>query len=132
MKQRTLALLAAAKQAVADFSVVQPEADLDKLLWTEGFPKGQLLAEGLGMVWSVWYVPQAIRTSLSLLIAEQLPCLRRGAQMDLRGQHAQNGPGPGVAPLSVGNHLAFVDDGHVVVPPHVQLLGGGGARRTFW
>ena len=64
-----LALLAAAKQAVADFSVVQPEADLDKLLWTEGFPKGQLLADGLGMVWSVWYVPQAIRTSLSLLIA---------------------------------------------------------------
>ena len=28
-----------------------------------------MLTEGLGSVWSVWYVPQAIRTSLSLLIA---------------------------------------------------------------
>lgn len=64
-----MVLLAAARQALTDFSAVQPEADLDSLLRTKGFPRGQLLTEGLGMVWSVWYVPQAIRTSLSLLIA---------------------------------------------------------------
>ncbi len=62
-------LLAASKQVLADFSSLQPEADLDRLLTAKGFPAAQLLREGLGAVWSVWYVPQAIRTSLSLLIA---------------------------------------------------------------
>ena len=62
-------LLNTAKQVLAAFSEAQPEADLDAFLRAEGFPARQLLAEGLGTVWSVWYVPQAIRTSLSLLIA---------------------------------------------------------------
>ena len=62
-------LLAAARQAAADFTAAQPEAELSALLRTRGFPARQLLAEGLAAVWSVWYVPQAIRTSLSLLIA---------------------------------------------------------------
>lgn len=59
----------AAMQVIADFTSAQPEADLEALLRAEGFPRVQLLTEGLGTVWSVWYVPQAIRTSLSLLIA---------------------------------------------------------------
>ncbi len=63
------ALLGAADQVLADFSAAQPEADAEALVRAPGFPAGQLLREGLGMVWSVWYVPQAIRTSLSLLIA---------------------------------------------------------------
>ena len=63
------ALLSAARQAAADFAAAQPEADLEGLLRAKGFPVRQLLNEGLGAVWSVWYVPQAIRTSLSLLIA---------------------------------------------------------------
>jgi ATP-dependent RNA helicase SUPV3L1/SUV3 len=62
-------LLNTAKQLLAEFADAQPEADLDAFLRAEGFPTRQLLAEGLGTVWSVWYVPQAIRTSLSLLIA---------------------------------------------------------------
>ena len=62
-------LHSAASQAAADFAAAQPEADLGALLGAKGFPAGQLLLEGLGTVWSVWYVPQAIRTSLSLLIA---------------------------------------------------------------
>ena len=62
-------LLAAAEQAAADFTAAQPEADLDGMLAAKGFPVRMLLSEGLGAVWSVWYVPQAIRTSLSLLIA---------------------------------------------------------------
>ena len=62
-------LLAAARQAAADFTAAQPEAELSALLRTRGFPARQLLAEGLAAVWSVWYVPQAIRSSLSLLIA---------------------------------------------------------------
>lgn len=57
------------KQVLSDFISAQPEADLDGLLHAPDFPGTQLLKEGLGSVWSVWYVPQAIRTSLSLLIA---------------------------------------------------------------
>ena len=64
-----MVLLAAAKQAAAEFTAAQPEADLDALLRMKGFPVRMLLSEGLSAVWSVWYVPQAIRTSLSLLIA---------------------------------------------------------------
>ena len=63
------ALLSASKQVIADFSSAQPEADVEQLLRAKGFPSSQLFREGLGTVWSVWYVPQAIRTSLSLLIA---------------------------------------------------------------
>ena len=63
------ALYGAAKQVLADFAAAQPEAGLDALLRAEGFPAKQLILEGLGTVYSVWYVPQAIRTSLSLLIA---------------------------------------------------------------
>ena len=59
----------AAAQAAADFTAAQPESALEGLLTAEGFPAAQLLTEGLGTVWSVWYVPRAIRTSLSLLIA---------------------------------------------------------------
>ena len=62
-------LHAAAVQIIADFTAAQPEADLENMLRAEGFPDTLLLKEGLATVWSVWYVPQAIRTSLSLLIA---------------------------------------------------------------
>ena len=64
-----LVLLAIARQVISDFTAAQPESDLDGLLAAKGFPLKLLLAEGLGGVWSIWYVPQAIRTSLSLLIA---------------------------------------------------------------
>ncbi len=63
------ALFAAAQQTAAGFAAAQPGADLESMLAKKNFPVKQLLAEGLGAVWSVWYVPQAIRTSLSFLIA---------------------------------------------------------------
>ena len=63
------ALLGAAGRVLEEFTAAQPEAGVDALLTAKGFPASQLLREGLGTVWSVWYVPQAIRTSLSLLIA---------------------------------------------------------------
>lgn len=62
-------LNSAAGQVAAEFSAAQPEADLPAMLAAKDFPTSQLFKEGLGTVWSVWYVPQAIRTSLSLLIA---------------------------------------------------------------
>ncbi len=63
------ALRGAAAQALEEFAAAQPEADAEAMLKAPGFPSSQLFQEGLAAVWSVWYVPQAIRTSLSLLIA---------------------------------------------------------------
>ena len=62
-------LRGASAQVLAEFSAAQPEADAEAMLRAEGFPVSLLYKEGLAAVWSVWYVPQAIRTSLSLLIA---------------------------------------------------------------
>ena len=63
------ALYGAAAQVLSEFSAAQPEADLAQFLGAEDFPASLLFREGLGAVWSVWYVPRAIRSSLSLLIA---------------------------------------------------------------
>ena len=57
---------------------------------------------------------------------EEVLGLRGGAQVDFRCLNTQNGPGPGIAPLAVGDHLALVDDRHVVDLLQVQLFGGGG------
>ena len=62
-------LLASAGRALETLAAAQPEADLSSMLRAPGFPADLLVREGLAAVWSVWYVPQAIRTSLSLLIA---------------------------------------------------------------
>ncbi len=62
-------LLSVARQVTGDFQQAQPEADLETMLRREDFPCARLLQEGLASVWSVWYVPDAIRTSLSLLVA---------------------------------------------------------------
>lgn len=58
-----------AEQVLSDFTAAQPEADVEGLVRAKSFPASQLFRDGLSAVWSVWYVPQAIRTSLSLLIA---------------------------------------------------------------
>ncbi len=64
------AVLLACSEAVLDeFTAQQPEADVDALLSASGFPEKMLLSDGLSTVWSVWYVPTAIRSSLSLLTA---------------------------------------------------------------
>ena len=62
-------LYAAAQRVLAGFAENQPEADVTGLLTAEDFPVLQLLSEELSTLWSVWYVPRAIRSSLSLLIA---------------------------------------------------------------
>ena len=62
-------LCAAARRSIEDFRRAQPEADWESMLTARNFPAQQLLYEGLGAVWSVWYVPQAIRSSLKLLLA---------------------------------------------------------------
>ena len=62
-------LHAAAGQAIREFTEAQPEADLDALLGMKDFPVKQLLSRPLGYLYSVCYVPQAIRTSLQVLMA---------------------------------------------------------------
>ncbi len=62
-------LRAAAEQAIQEFTQAQPEANLPALLQMENFPVQQLLSRPIGYLYSVCYVPQAIRTSLAVLMA---------------------------------------------------------------
>ena len=58
-----------AERALTAFSVAQPEADVDALLALKDFPCQELLAHPLSYLYSVYYVPWAIRDSLALLMA---------------------------------------------------------------
>lgn len=60
-------LLAVAERELTAFTAAQPEARTDALLAMENFPAGELLNRGLSYVYSVFYVPRAIRTSLEVL-----------------------------------------------------------------
>ena len=51
--------------------------------------------------------------------------LGRRAQMHFRSLYAEDRPGPGVAPLGVFDHLAFVDDRHIVAGLQIQFFRGG-------
>ena len=64
-------LQSAARQTVTDFTASQTEDNLRRMLKDREFPARQLLKENLSTLWSVWYVPKAIRSSLSLLLALQ-------------------------------------------------------------
>ena len=65
----TPALLAAAERAIADFTAAQPESDVHALLTMEDFPAQELLNHPLAYLYSVSYVPKAIRSSLEVLVA---------------------------------------------------------------
>ncbi|MBR4702561.1 MAG: hypothetical protein IKO91_01835 [Oscillospiraceae bacterium] len=65
----TSALLAAAERAAADFAAAQPETDIHALLTMEDFPVQELMSHPLSYIYSVHYVPRAIRSSLELLVA---------------------------------------------------------------
>ena len=62
-------LRAIAAREIDRFAAAQPEADLNGLLAMADFPVQELLSNGLGYVYSVFYVPRAIRTSLDVLVA---------------------------------------------------------------
>ena len=62
-------LLAVAEDAIEKFTQSQPEAGLGDMLAMEKFPSRELIGHSLGYIWSVHYVPQAIRSSLNLLVA---------------------------------------------------------------
>ncbi len=62
-------LYAISENAIGDIQGLQSEEALTDLLNMPDFPVSMLFKDGLSKVWSVWYVPRAIRTSLSLLMA---------------------------------------------------------------
>jgi len=62
-------LCAVAERTLRAFTFAQPEAKADKMLETEGFPARELMNHPLSWIYSVFYVPKAIRTDLSMLIA---------------------------------------------------------------
>ena len=47
------------------------------------------------------------------------------AYMDLLCLHAQNGSGPGMAPVGIGYHLCLIDDRHLIFLVDVQHFHGG-------
>ena len=62
-------LYAIAGRELAAFMAAQPEVRVEDLLAMDGFPLQELVNNGLGYVYSVFYVPRAIRTSLDVLVA---------------------------------------------------------------
>lgn len=62
-------LLAVAERSVRNFAAAQPEAKIDRLLEMEDFPSRELMIHPLNWIYSVYYVPRAIRSDLSMLIA---------------------------------------------------------------
>ena len=62
-------LMAIAGRNLREFAAEQPGANAEDLLAMEKFPSQELLSHPLGYIWSVFYVPRAIRTSLNLLVA---------------------------------------------------------------
>ena len=62
-------LLAVAERDLSLFTAAQPEANVDGLLNMEKFPYSELLSHPLSYLYSVFYIPQAIRSSLKLLVA---------------------------------------------------------------
>ena len=62
-------LRAISESSIADLGSLQSEENIMNMLTSPDFPLGMLFKDGLSKVWSVWYVPRAIRTSLQLLVA---------------------------------------------------------------
>lgn len=62
-------LYAVAQQALSEFKEGRPEADTSSFLHFNPFPAEQLLEHPLGFIYSVIYVPKAIRSSLEVLVA---------------------------------------------------------------
>ena len=62
-------LRAAAGAAVAALTAARSAEAVEPFLRLEDFPVNQLLSRTVDSIYSVWFVPRAIRTSLSLLVA---------------------------------------------------------------
>ena len=60
-------LLAVSERELAAFKASRPEANVTALLSAEDFPLPELISQSLGYIYSVIYVPRAIRKSLSFL-----------------------------------------------------------------
>ena len=65
--QYTSVLLAVAERSLAAFAEAQPNADPAAMLRMEDFPAQELITQSIGYIWSVIYVPRAIRSSLQFL-----------------------------------------------------------------
>ena len=62
-------LLSISARDIASFTAAQPEANMDGLLEKGAFPVQELLQHPLSYLYSVFYIPRAIRSSLKLLVA---------------------------------------------------------------
>ncbi len=62
-------LLAISRRSIDELGELRSGETLENMLRSPDFPLGMLFRDGLSKVWSVWYVPIAIRSSLQLLVA---------------------------------------------------------------
>ncbi len=62
-------LLSVAEKELEAFSAAQPEADMEDFLQMPRFPINELLSQSLGQLYTVIYIPRAIRNNLELLVA---------------------------------------------------------------
>ncbi len=62
-------LYAAAERSLRAFTTAQPEAKAEQMLSMPDFPARELMNHPLSWIYSVFYVPKAIRSDLSMLIA---------------------------------------------------------------
>ena len=62
-------LLAVADRELSAFALAQPEANIEGLLAPGAFPVKEALSRPLSYLYSVYYIPRAIRSSLRLLVA---------------------------------------------------------------
>ncbi len=70
MRANYAAILTSVCEYMADvFKKDRPEVDMDAFLGMENFPAQELLGHPLGYIYSVIYVPRAIRSSLKMLVA---------------------------------------------------------------
>ena len=65
----TPTLRAIAVRELTAFAAAQPEANIEGFLSPGGFPADKLLQHPLSYLYSVYYIPRAIRSSLKLLVA---------------------------------------------------------------
>ncbi len=67
--QYATTLVQLARAELELFKTAQPEAMIEQLIDMEDFPFQELIARGLGYIYSLYYVPLAIRSSLDTLAA---------------------------------------------------------------
>ncbi len=126
---------ASVDHADLDAAALQPPGDVQHHPFGEhnqGIPFLHVIGEGKGLILAEQSCLALISVHLEGIpaqgdqVGDDLLCRSAHADMDFLRLHAQDGPGPGVPSVGIGNHLGFIDDGNVIFLVQVQHLHRGG------